>query len=80
MSAGGEAKVWVGTTDSEKLERVVRVRGLVETGDRVEARMCKLRGMVWESMLRASRGPKTSRAWKAGKRRTAMLRGSRRGG
>ncbi len=42
----------------------------METGERVEAMMERVIWWVSESMLRASRGPKASRAWKVGKRRT----------
>lgn len=64
------AKVWVGTTLSEKLELTLGMLKPVETGERVVAMRERLMWWVSERMLRASRGPKTSMAWKAGKRTT----------
>ena len=47
----------------------------METGSGVLLRSDRVRGWVWERMFRASKGPKASRAWKPGKRRTPMRRG-----
>ena len=67
---GGAAKVWVGTTLWLKFEVCGFIGaeiGLVETGSRVEAMSESVMGWRSESRLSASRGPKTSRAWKPGK-------------
>lgn len=56
--------------NSEKLEFMVFITldcGSVMTGSRVSAMMERLGEYAKESIFRASRGPKTSSAWKAGK-------------
>jgi len=47
----------------------------VRIGSTVGAMRERVRGWDSERMLRASRGPKTSRAWKWGKMRTPIERG-----
>lgn len=79
------ARVWVGRTDCAKVgeQGVGRLMvgrmeagSAVEMGDKVVLEIReRVRGWVRERRLRASRGPKTSRAWKPGKRRRPMLLG-----
>lgn len=66
--SGGELKVWVGTMDCEKLDLkgFLLLGGLVGTGSRVFAIMLRFIGNVVDRTLKASSGPKTSSAWKAG--------------
>lgn len=52
------------------------LRGAVETGSRVEAMRESFSWRCAEKRFRASRGPKTSRASNAGKRRTPKLEGT----
>lgn len=47
----------------------------VVTGSRVLERRLRVMGTVRERTLIMSRGPKASRAWKPGKRRTPMRKG-----
>jgi hypothetical protein len=65
---GAVANVWVGRICCVKLPEEVRM------GVRVGAMRERVSGSDSERRLRASRGPKTSRAWKCGKRRTPMER------
>lgn len=86
-SGGAEARVAVGRMDWERA--LGREGGRVDMGVRVVERRVRDMGGVGvgdgevgegvlvdqERTLRTSRGPKTSRAWKPGKRRTPMRRG-----
>lgn len=74
---GEEERVAVGRMDWDRA--CGKLGGRVEMGERVVERRERVMGGVvdWdqERTLRTSRGPKTSRAWKPGKRRTPMRRG-----
>ena len=86
-SGGAEVRVAVGRMDWERA--LGREGGRVDMGVRVVERRVRDMGGVGvgdgevgegvlvdqERTLRTSRGPKTSRAWKPGKRRTPMRRG-----
>lgn len=84
-SGGEEVRVAVGRMDWERA--LGREGGRVDMGVRVVERRVRDMGGVGEGRvsgvlvlvdqertLRTSRGPKTSRAWKPGKRRTPMRR------
>jgi len=83
-SWGGEVNVCVGTICCSKAgPGRPAEEGRVETGSKVAERMERRSGSegYWRLMvLRASRGPNTSRAWKEGKRRRAKCVGSSEGG
>lgn len=74
---GEEERVAVGRMDWDRA--CGKLGGRVEMGERVVERRERVTGGVvvgdQERTLRTSRGPKTSRAWKPGKRRTPMRRG-----
>ncbi len=72
--------MWVGRMDSEKVEDSLDWPTAVGMGERVGAMMERVMSWVSERTLRASRGPKASRAWKAGKRRMPKLWGTVGGG
>jgi len=82
MSPGAVANVCVGRMDSPKFDPcgfMLAARALVETGRRSTDTRERLRLYCIESRFSASRGPKTSSAWKAGKRTSPMLMGGGRG-
>jgi hypothetical protein len=72
-------KVCVGTIDCPKLGLAQGMwAGVVDTGSREEAIAERVNeaGNARASVLRASRGPKASRAWNPGKTMTPKLTGS----
>lgn len=74
-SSGALAKVCVGTMDWLKLDPAVARKLAVETGSSVLAMMYRFTLLVKEKMFSASRGPKTSKAWKPGKTTKPRLTG-----